>query len=144
MNNSNLVEVYRKIDGGFNKNKCYYTCLYTKKVGSWPNEKYYVPKDKLEYVGKFKESGGESGRRAEYGGPVPTERFMLNGKEKVVSYDYGGKRCFLETKCQKSKKSNSIFRSLASKLKKSKSKKAGRKNSYRRNRSLKKRKSNKK
>ena len=83
-------EVFRSIE--FDKNKCYGFALYTKKIGGWPNERYYT-KNPIQYLGKYIRSerwggGGDGAQAAE---------IFNNGN---VKYDYDGKTCFVELPCE--------------------------------------------
>ena len=100
-------------------NKFYETATYTHKEGKWPNERYYVPKNKMTYVGKFIEH-----KQYGYGdGATHIDIFMDNeGKPVYVNYTYEGTTCFREVypkilpvgmKEELSEKTNSVKKSLA-------------------------------
>lgn len=85
----NLVEVFRIIP---EKDKYYYTTKFTKKIGSYPYERYFANSNSIRYVGKFVrlERGG-------YGdGGWTTAFFELNGHIEEVNFDYEGTTSFIE------------------------------------------------
>jgi len=82
------TEVYRITP---EKGKYYETAIYTRKVGRWPNEKYYTTKP-LRYVGEFIKH-----HQTGYGdGAQHWDIYMNNGKEERVDYEYEGTTCFRE------------------------------------------------
>lgn len=101
-----MTEVYRLLSPNydercskpnqcFSTDKCYSTALYTKREGTWPNEKYTTT-NPLQYVGKYVRT-----ERMGYGnGGSVWEIFNNNGKEEKVELDYYGKTCFVETPCK--------------------------------------------
>jgi hypothetical protein len=82
------TEVYRISP---QKGKCYYTAEWTKRVGRWPNEKYFTT-NPLTYVGEYLRTErygmGDGGRAIDF--------FLLNEKEVQVEYTYEGTTSFVE------------------------------------------------
>jgi hypothetical protein len=77
--------VYRYLE--FDPAKNYYSTLYTKKEGTYPDERYFTT-NKLKFVGKFLRETREGG----YGdGGRCTYHFTCGS----VKLDYGGKTCFV-------------------------------------------------
>lgn len=75
----------------FDKNKYYEHALLTKKVGYYPNEKYYTT-NPLQYVGKWIRS-----ERWGYGdGSGGAEYFENENGETRIEYTYEGTTCFRE------------------------------------------------
>jgi hypothetical protein len=91
---SEETRVFRLTSEDFNKSKCYAFALMTRRVGSFPNEKYYTT-NPLQYLGKHIRSE-EWGSRDQHSG---AETFDNHGKETRIGYDYDGLTCFREVQC---------------------------------------------
>lgn len=85
------TEVFRMTK--FSKDKCYHFALYSKKIGKWPDDKYYANTELLEYLGYWVNSERWGGCGDGSGG---AENFNNNGKINRIVYDYDGKTCFVE------------------------------------------------
>jgi hypothetical protein len=72
-------------------NKAYETAIYTKKIGIYPNVKYYTT-NKVIYVGIMIKEVTHNHRDASYGYVL----FSKNGIEEKVDYTYEGTTCFRE------------------------------------------------
>jgi hypothetical protein len=78
-------EVFRLT--GFDKSKVYETALYTRREGTWPNERYYTS-GSLRYLGLHIRS-----ERWGYGDNSGGREVFTQGS---VTYDYEGTTCFRE------------------------------------------------
>ena len=82
------IEVYRLTP---ENGKYYETTTYTRKVGRWPNEKYYTT-NPLRYVGEFIKHY----QRGYGDGAQHWDMYMNNNEEERVDYEYEGTTCFRE------------------------------------------------
>ena len=88
MSQSKEVQVFRLTP---QEGKHYQTTLWTRRVGNWPDEKYYSTNE-LKYVGKFirHESVGYRDNAQHW------DIFDNDGKEEIVNYTYEGTTSFVE------------------------------------------------
>jgi hypothetical protein len=91
---SNETEVFRLTR--FSKDKAYEFALYTTKIGSFPNNKYYANTNSLQYLGYWVSSERWNSLCDGSGG---AENFVNNGIINRIEYDYEGRTCFVETYC---------------------------------------------
>ena len=82
------IEVFRLTP---EKGKYYVTTTCTRKVGHWPNTKYYTT-NPLQYVGEFVKHFQQGWAD----GAQHWDIFTNNGKDEIVHYTYEGTTCFLE------------------------------------------------
>ena len=77
------------------ENKAYETAPYTRKIGKYPNEKYYTT-NPLTYIGIMIKHVTFGHGDASYGYAL----FSKNGIEEKVEYTYEGTTCFREVPVQ--------------------------------------------
>jgi hypothetical protein len=79
----------------FSVDKCYEYALYTRRSGSWPNERHFTTHP-MQYVGRYVRSS-RWGYGDNRGG---AEVFNNNGTEVSIALDYEGRASFREVPCR--------------------------------------------